>query len=75
MGIWLNIVLQGVLIGGHYAMFAAGLSLIFGVMRRVNIAHGDFIVLSAYFALMTINATGLSSIATAGRVTMPSSTA
>ena len=45
---WLNIILQGVLIGGLYAMFAAGLSLIFGVMRLVNIAHGDLIVLAAY---------------------------
>jgi branched-chain amino acid transport system permease protein len=49
---WLNIILQGVLIGGLYAMFAAGLSLIFGVMRLVNIAHGDLIVLAAYIALM-----------------------
>jgi branched-chain amino acid transport system permease protein len=50
--LWLNIILQGVLIGGLYAMFAAGLSLIFGVMRLVNIAHGDLIVLAAYIALI-----------------------
>jgi len=49
---WLNIILQGVLVGGLYAMFAAGLSLIFGVMRLVNIAHGDLIVLAAYLALV-----------------------
>ncbi len=49
---WINVILQGVLIGGLYAMFAAGLSLIFGVMRLVNIAHGDLIVLAAYVALM-----------------------
>ena len=42
---WINVILQGVLVGGLYAMFAAGLSLIFGVMRLVNIAHGDLIVL------------------------------
>jgi branched-chain amino acid transport system permease protein len=53
---WLNIILQGVLIGGLYAMFAAGLSLIFGVMRLVNIAHGDLIVLAAYIALMVTQA-------------------
>src|SRR5439155_1065551 len=47
---WVNIVVQGVLIGGLYAMFAAGLALIFGVMRLVNIAHGDLIVLAAYIA-------------------------
>lgn len=56
---WLNIILQGVLIGGLYAMFAAGLSLIFGVMRLVNIAHGDLIVLAAYVALMVTTGTGL----------------
>ena len=49
---WLNTILQGVLLGGLYAMFAAGLSLIFGVMRLVNIAHGDLIVLAAYVALV-----------------------
>ena len=48
---WLNAILQGILLGGLYARFAAGLSLIFGVMRLVNIAHGDLIVLSAYLAL------------------------
>jgi branched-chain amino acid transport system permease protein len=37
-----------VLLGGLYALFAAGLSLIFGVMRLVNLAHGDLIVLAAY---------------------------
>jgi branched-chain amino acid transport system permease protein len=56
---WANIVLQGVLIGGLYAMFAAGLSLIFGVMRLVNIAHGDLIVLAAYVALMVTTTLGL----------------
>ena len=49
---WVNTILQGVLLGGLYAMFAAGLSLIFGVMRLVNIAHGDLIVLAAYLALV-----------------------
>ena len=56
---WLNIILQGVLVGGLYAMFAAGLSLIFGVMRLVNIAHGDLIVLAAYLALVTTETLGL----------------
>ncbi|MCB1341620.1 MAG: branched-chain amino acid ABC transporter permease [Pseudooceanicola sp.] len=52
-------VVQGVLLGGLYALFAAGLSLVFGVMRLVNIAHGDFIVLGAYIALMVVSLTGL----------------
>jgi branched-chain amino acid transport system permease protein len=56
---WLNVILQGVLIGGLYAMFAAGLSLIFGVMRLVNIAHGDLIVLAAYVALLVTQALGV----------------
>jgi branched-chain amino acid transport system permease protein len=56
---WVNTILQGVLLGGLYAMFAAGLSLIFGVMRLVNIAHGDLIVLAAYVALSTVNALGI----------------
>jgi branched-chain amino acid transport system permease protein len=56
---WVNIIIQGVLIGGLYAMFAAGLALIFGVMRLVNIAHGDLIVLAAYVALMTTDTLGL----------------
>ena len=57
---WVNAVVQGVLLGGLYALFAAGLSLIFGVMRLVNIAHGDLIVLSAYLALTVTTALGLS---------------
>jgi branched-chain amino acid transport system permease protein len=56
---WLNIIVQGVLVGGLYAMFAAGLSLIFGVMRLVNIAHGDLIVLAAYVALVTTEMLGI----------------
>jgi len=59
MILWLNVILQGVLVGGLYAMFAAGLSLIFGVMRLVNIAHGDLIVLAAYLALVTTQTMGL----------------
>jgi branched-chain amino acid transport system permease protein len=60
---WLNIIVQGVLLGGLYAMFAAGLSLIFGVMRLVNIAHGDLIVLAAYLALLVVDALGIGPLA------------
>ena len=56
---WINAILQGTLLGGLYALFAAGLSLIFGVMRLVNIAHGDLIVLAAYFGLTTSVMLGL----------------
>jgi branched-chain amino acid transport system permease protein len=48
---WLGTIIQGVLLGGLYALFAAGLSLIFGIMRLVNLAHGDLIVLAAFAIL------------------------
>jgi len=49
---WINTIVQGILLGGLYALYGTGLSLIFGVMRLVNLAHGDFIVLAAYVALV-----------------------
>jgi branched-chain amino acid transport system permease protein len=49
---WINTIIQGALVGGLYALFATGLSLMFGVMRIINIAHGDFIILAAYFAIV-----------------------
>jgi branched-chain amino acid transport system permease protein len=60
---WVNTVLQGALLGGLYALFAAGLSLTFGVMRLVNIAHGDFIVLAAYLALVAVESLSLHPLA------------
>ena len=48
---WLDTIVQGVLLGGLYALFAAGLSLVFGIMRLVNLAHGDLIVLAAFLIL------------------------
>ena len=52
----LNQVVQGILLGGLYALFAVGLSLSVGVMRFVNIAHGDVIVLFSFvlYALATV---------------------
>src|SRR5260221_4109432 len=52
-------VVDGILLGGLYALFASGLSLIFGVMRLVNIAHGDLIVLSAFIALVVTDHFGV----------------
>jgi branched-chain amino acid transport system permease protein len=60
---WINAIVQGILIGGLYALFAAGLSLIFGVMRLVNIAHGDFIVLAAYIGWVAVQMLGLHPLA------------
>lgn len=49
---WLNAVVQGTLLGGLYALLAAGLSLMFGVMRIVNLAHGALAVLAAYLGVI-----------------------
>ncbi len=50
--VWVNAAVQGILLGGLYALFATGLSLVFGVMRLVNLAHGDLIVLGSFLALV-----------------------
>jgi branched-chain amino acid transport system permease protein len=51
---WINVIVQGIVLGGLYALFAAGLSLSFGVMRIINMAHGDFIIMSAYLAFAIV---------------------
>ncbi len=56
---WLNTLVQGILLGGLYALFGMGQSLIFGVMRLTNTAHGDFIILAAFAALSIVMAVGL----------------
>jgi branched-chain amino acid transport system permease protein len=57
---WVNAIVQGILLGGLYALFATGLSLIFGVMRVVNLAHGVLTLLATYVALVVVEATGIS---------------
>ncbi len=54
---WLNAIIQGVLTGGLYALFACGLSLMFGVMKVVNLAHGDLAVVGGYVAVGVITVT------------------
>ena len=49
--VWVNAVIQGILLGGLYALFATGLSLSFGVMRMVNLAHGDLAIFAAFMTL------------------------
>jgi len=61
---WVNAIVQGILLGGLYALFAAGLSLIFGVMRLVNVAHGDLIVMAAFLALVVTQTLGIHPLAT-----------
>ena len=48
---WIDTLLQGILLGGLYSLYATGLSVIFGIMRLVNLAHGDLIVLAAFLML------------------------
>jgi branched-subunit amino acid ABC-type transport system permease component len=52
-----NAIIQGVLTGGLYALFACGLSLMFGVMKVVNLAHGDLAVIAGYVAIGVIAVT------------------
>ena len=54
---WVNAIIQGILTGGLYALFACGLSLMFGVMKVVNLAHGDLAILGGYIALGVIAVT------------------
>lgn len=56
---WLNAVVQGVLLGGLYALLATGLSLVFGVMRLVNLAQGDLTILAAFIALAIVESAGI----------------
>lgn len=54
MGEWINTISEGLLLGGMYALFATGLSMSFGIMRLINIAHGDMIVLAAFAAIAIV---------------------
>ena len=54
---WVNAIIQGILTGGLYALFACGLSLMFGVMKVVNLAHGDLAIFGGYIALGVIAVT------------------
>ena len=55
--VWVNDIIQGILTGGLYALFACGLSLMFGVMKVVNLAHGDLAIVGGYVALGVITVT------------------
>ncbi len=56
---WLNAIVQGIMLGGLFALFATGLSLAFGVMRFVNLAHGDLAILGAFVAVSVTSGLGL----------------
>jgi branched-chain amino acid transport system permease protein len=58
--IWLDQIIQGTLLGGYYALIACGLSLMFGVMRIINLAHGDFAILGVFAVWLLVAQTGIS---------------
>jgi branched-chain amino acid transport system permease protein len=60
--IWVNAIIQGVLVGGLYALFACGLSLMFGVMKVINLAHGDLAVVAGYVAVGVIAVTHIPAV-------------
>jgi branched-chain amino acid transport system permease protein len=62
--VWVNAIVHGLLLGGLYALFATGLSLAFGVMRLVNLAHGDLIVLSSFLSLVLVHNLGWNPLTT-----------
>lgn len=66
----LEALIQGVLLGGYYAVLAAGLSLMFGVVRFINLAHGDMAVLGAMIALWLVQGMGLG-VGLAIAITLP----
>jgi len=55
--------LNGLLLGALYALFGLGLSISLGVMRMINIAHGDLIVVGAYITSVVVQATGVHALA------------
>jgi branched-chain amino acid transport system permease protein len=60
---WINAVIQGILLGGLYALFACGLSLLFGVMRIINLAHGDLALLGTFMVFVVTDHLGWSPFA------------
>jgi branched-chain amino acid transport system permease protein len=56
---YVEAVLNGLMVGGLYGLFGLGLALAFGIMRIVNVAHGEFVVLAAYFGMALFTMTPL----------------
>jgi branched-subunit amino acid ABC-type transport system permease component len=59
---WVNAIVQGILLGGLYALFACGLSLMFGVMKVINLAHGDLAILAGYLAVGVVAVTHIPAV-------------
>jgi branched-chain amino acid transport system permease protein len=61
---YLEAIITGILLGGLYGIVGIGLSMVFGIMRQVNLAHGELMILSSYFSLLFIQSMGLHPLAT-----------
>ena len=59
---WVNAIIQGILLGGLFALFACGLSLLFGTMKVINLAHGDLAVVAAFLAVEIVPATHIPAV-------------
>ena len=73
---WLDGLIQGVLLGGLYAQYALGMALMFGVMRIVNITHGDLMILLALIGISAgrhLSPRAMDGAGAAGRRSAPSS--
>ncbi|HLA98829.1 MAG TPA: branched-chain amino acid ABC transporter permease [Anaerolineales bacterium] len=57
---------MGILYGGLYVVIALGLSLVFGVMKVINVAHGDFVILGSYFAYVVLTSKGVDPVLSLG---------
>ena len=55
-------IVMGILLGGLYAVIALGLSLVFGVVKEINIAHGDLVILGSYFGYVAMTVLGIDPI-------------
>ncbi len=61
---YLEPLINGILLGGLYGVVGIGLSMVFGIMRQVNLAHGDLMILSSYFSLLCLQVLGLHPLVT-----------
>jgi branched-chain amino acid transport system permease protein len=55
-------IVMGILLGGLYSTIALGLSLVFGVVKEINIAHGDLVILGSYFGFVAMTVIGIDPI-------------
>jgi branched-chain amino acid transport system permease protein len=62
LGDLLTPIVMGILLGGLYAVIALGLSLVFGVVKEINVAHGDLVILSSYFGYVAMTVLGIDPI-------------